>query len=341
MRSRRHLPARAAHLLRLSLIAAVAAGACTRENITGVVVQGIDVLPPTVSVQRDESVQLVAQVRDVEGHLLQTANVTWSSDRPSVVSVSPGGLVTAVGVGPATVRASAGGAEGVAHVVVTAPKLLHAEPESVTLRAAVGFGTPGAVHVDIRDDGQEVEDLEASVAYPAGSEDGWLEARLHDDDSPTKLDVSAETSGMPAGVYTASVLVWGADTRDTPVEISVTMTVAGLAVRETDGRTLVSGSGGSDQVMVELLLRPERDVVLRVRSRDTEVAVVSPEEIRFTPGDWNAPRALTITAGGGGGWWGYDSTEIAITVEKAASDPMYEPLGETTVTATVFRSPFR
>ena len=342
MRSRCRLQARAGHLLRLTFLAALVAQACTRENVTGVVVQEIAVLPPSVTVLRDESVQLMAQVRDADGNLLPSDKVVWTSNRPWIVSVSPDGLVSAVGVGPATVKASVGGAEGVASVTVMARTILHAEPESVMLRGAVGFGSPEAAIIDIRDEGQEVEDLEASVAYPAGSADGWLEARLRDDESPTELDVSAETSGMPAGAYAASVLVWGRDTRDAPVEIPVTMTLAGIAARETDGRTLISGSSGSDEIQVELMLQPERDVVLRVRSDDQDVALVSPESLRFTSDNWDVVQTLRVTAGSGGGsWWGYDGTHVSITVEKDASDPAYEPVGETRVAVTVYQSPFR
>ena len=342
MRSRSSAPVRSGHLLGLIFLTLLPAQACTKENVTGVTVKEISVLPPSVTVLRDESVQLVAQVRDEEGRLLETASVTWTSDRPSVVAVSPDGLVSAVGVGPATVRASLGGAEGAAAVLVTARAFLRAEPQSVTLRGAVGSESPQSVRIDIRDEGEEVEDLEASVAYPAGSEDGWLEARLEDDESPTELEVSADVSAMPAGAYSASVLVWGGETRDAPVEIPVSMTVAGIAVQETDGRTLVSGSSGSDEIRVALLLRPDVDVVLSVRSRDTGVAVVSPSELRFTPADWSTPRSLTVTAGSsGGGWWGFQSTEVTVEVERSLSDAAYAPVGEAVVPVTVYRSPFR
>jgi hypothetical protein len=341
MRSHRPSGVPPTRLVRLALLVSLAA-ACTKVSVTGVVVQEIAVLPASVTVLRDESVQLVAQVRDAEGRLLEPANVTWTSDRPSVVSVSADGLVSAVGVGSAIVRASLGGAEGVAYVTAMSRTLLRVEPASVTLRGAVGFGSPEAVQVDIRDEGQEVVDLEASIAYPAGSSAGWLQARLHDAESPTKLDVSAESSGMPAGVYGARVLISGRDMRDAPAEISVTMTLAGIEVRETDGRTLVAGSSGSDDITVKLMLRPERDVVLHARSRDGAVAVVSPESVRFTPESWDVAQTLRVTAGSGGSnWWGYNTTEISITVDGASSDPMYHPVGETTVTATVFRSPFR
>ena len=76
------------------------------------------------------------------------------------VAVSPDGLVSAVGVGPATVRASFGGAEGSASVLVTARALLRAEPHAATLRGAVGSAPPERVQVDIRDEGEVVVALQ-------------------------------------------------------------------------------------------------------------------------------------------------------------------------------------
>jgi Right handed beta helix region/Bacterial Ig-like domain len=57
--------------------------------------------------------------RDTAGVVVVTG-LTWQSDRPEVAAISPGGLVTAVGVGTAHVTATAAGATGRTSVVVEA-----------------------------------------------------------------------------------------------------------------------------------------------------------------------------------------------------------------------------
>ncbi len=62
---------------------------------------------------------LVAEVRDQDSGVLGEAAVTWTSSGPGIVTVSPEGLVTAVGNGAATITAAAGAASASVNVVVT------------------------------------------------------------------------------------------------------------------------------------------------------------------------------------------------------------------------------
>ncbi len=64
------------------------------------------------------SVQLSARVLDQNGQAMAGANVTWASSDAAVATVNPNGLVTAVGIGGATVTATAGAASGEAVVTV-------------------------------------------------------------------------------------------------------------------------------------------------------------------------------------------------------------------------------
>ena len=65
-----------------------------------------------------ETVQLSAAVTDQHGDPIE-AEVTWSSSDGTVASVTPAGLVTALGPGQAEITASAGGATGTAPASVT------------------------------------------------------------------------------------------------------------------------------------------------------------------------------------------------------------------------------
>lgn len=66
----------------------------------------------------DETRLLTAAARDARGALIPEATFTWASSDAAVVRVDPGGLVTAVANGTATVSATAGGISGSVQVVV-------------------------------------------------------------------------------------------------------------------------------------------------------------------------------------------------------------------------------
>ena len=68
-----------------------------------------------------ETVQLTARVRDRNGHIITDAALNWSSDDPSVATVSMQGLVTAVMNGTAQIAAESGTVSERIEVVVEIP----------------------------------------------------------------------------------------------------------------------------------------------------------------------------------------------------------------------------
>jgi hypothetical protein len=83
-------------------------------------VASIQVTPPSVELQADETAQLSAVARDVRGNVLPRTPV-WSSSDATVASVSPQGLVTGQSAGSATIRAEVGDVAGTAAVEVVVP----------------------------------------------------------------------------------------------------------------------------------------------------------------------------------------------------------------------------
>ncbi len=78
---------------------------------------------------------VTAVVLDQTGAAMPSASVTWSSDEPAVVTVSSGGVITSVGNGSTTVRASSGDAEAeVAVSVAQAVATLELLDDSVSLK---------------------------------------------------------------------------------------------------------------------------------------------------------------------------------------------------------------
>jgi uncharacterized protein YjdB len=62
---------------------------------------------------------LTATVRDANGATLTGAAVTWSTDKPSIASVTQSGVVTGMSPGTATITATSGGKSGTATITVT------------------------------------------------------------------------------------------------------------------------------------------------------------------------------------------------------------------------------
>jgi hypothetical protein len=72
----------------------------------------VRVIPARPTLALGTTTQFVAQVIDDRGRLVDDAPVDWSSSDAGVVYVSGNGLVTALGRGTATVRASVGAVSG-------------------------------------------------------------------------------------------------------------------------------------------------------------------------------------------------------------------------------------
>ena len=93
---------------------------------------------PASSVLRalGDNVQLNARVLDQNGQVMTSVTVIWSTTDSAVSTVSPTGLVTAVGNGSASATATAGNASGSASVTVSQiATLLQLLPEADTLLA--------------------------------------------------------------------------------------------------------------------------------------------------------------------------------------------------------------
>ena len=88
--------------------------------------------------------QLTVRVTGVDGQLVEHPLVTWSSVTPAIVSVSAGGVVTALQAGQGTVRASSGGRSGEVSLTVTSPPVATAafDSDSVILTLPGGSATP-------------------------------------------------------------------------------------------------------------------------------------------------------------------------------------------------------
>ena len=79
------------------------------------------VSPPTDTVALGDTLRLVAEAYDENGHRVDGAVFSWSSSDVSVARVDGSGLVTAVAEGRTTITATAGDARGTARITVENP----------------------------------------------------------------------------------------------------------------------------------------------------------------------------------------------------------------------------
>ena len=91
----------------------------------------------------NSSMQLTASLFDQKGAAIPSAIVQWQSLQPQVASVSPGGLVTGIAVGTATIRATAQGVSG--EVAVRVDPDPCTTPVSLQIGEVRQFSGPSAV----------------------------------------------------------------------------------------------------------------------------------------------------------------------------------------------------
>ncbi|HVT38521.1 MAG TPA: Ig-like domain-containing protein, partial [Gemmatimonadaceae bacterium] len=81
-------------------------------------VASVVITPASVSGNLGETGQFTATARNAAGTILSGRAFTWASTDPTIVAVSPAGLVSAVGVGVTTITASTTGITGQTQVTV-------------------------------------------------------------------------------------------------------------------------------------------------------------------------------------------------------------------------------
>jgi trimeric autotransporter adhesin len=78
-------------------------------------------MPAAAALLVGQSIELIATARNASGAALMGRTVTWQSSAPAVISVSTGGVATALTLGTAIISASVDGKSGSAVVTTNAP----------------------------------------------------------------------------------------------------------------------------------------------------------------------------------------------------------------------------
>ncbi|MEQ9399380.1 MAG: Ig-like domain-containing protein [Longimicrobiales bacterium] len=110
------------------------ASACGSDGPSTPEVTSVQVVPSTAVLEAvGATVQLAAQAKDASGATVPGVTATWSSNAPTVATVSASGLVTAVAPGTAGVTATIQGVASSAVVTVNQPSATCDDPTTVTL----------------------------------------------------------------------------------------------------------------------------------------------------------------------------------------------------------------
>ena len=217
-------PRAGSRLLTTAFIAFFAA--CGREGPTGVggVSDGmpiqISVNPPSATLTIGGSTQLSAINAD--------GPVAWMSGDATVATVSSTGFVTGVGPGTTTIMAADSKHSASATLTVQRPPAIILSPDSLAFSAKVGGIDPFNQLVDIANAGDaSFSDVTVTgVTYGAGQPTDWIRAQVLGSVLPARLAVRAVVSGLPPGVYTATIAVAPFDAIDRPQNVLITFTVS-------------------------------------------------------------------------------------------------------------------
>ena len=115
----------------------------------------IEVTPSRVSLQRGEREQLRATLKDAGGNTLSGRAVNWTSNEPSIASVSQTGVVAGLREGSATITAKSEAAQGTARVSVSPASV--AAIEIAPSRASLQVGDTRQLRATLKDaDGNQL-----------------------------------------------------------------------------------------------------------------------------------------------------------------------------------------
>ncbi|HSA55672.1 MAG TPA: Ig-like domain-containing protein [Gemmatimonadaceae bacterium] len=253
----------------------VAAITVVRDEIVLVRVEPIS---GNVSVGR--TLQLSAEARTSGGDVIDDPAVAWSSSAPSVASVSPTGLVTALSAGSASIRASVNGIDGAAVITVV--------PVAV---AAVRVSPP----TDTIDVGGAVQltatPLDASDNPLAGRTVTWSSSN----ESVALVSSSGRVQGLAAGAATITATAEGVSGSATVTVTSPAPVVASVDVDPNSASLVVGEQVSLTATPRDIQGNAISGVSVSWASSDSSVATVTGSGVVGAVGPGNA--TIIATAG--------------------------------------------
>jgi serine/threonine protein kinase/uncharacterized protein YjdB/alpha-tubulin suppressor-like RCC1 family protein len=138
-------------------------------TIAAIPVATVSVTPATLTLAAGKTAQLAASLRDARNTIMTDRQVRWSSSDAAVATVSPGGIVTGVAGGTATITATSEVVTGSAAVTVTSTALpvasVNVTPATLTVATGKTAQLSASVH-DARGGVLEDRELRWSSSAP-------------------------------------------------------------------------------------------------------------------------------------------------------------------------------
>ena len=246
-----------------------------------------------------DTVPLAAEVRDQNNNVMETAVLVWSSSDTSVASVDASGLVTAVGIGTATISASSVDASGTATLTVEQIAVTVTVTPDSTAVTALGDAVPLAVDV-----------LDRNGQTMAGATLTWASSNT----SVASVDASGLVTAVGSGE--ATITAFSGEASGTAT-LTVEQVAATVAV--TPNSAVVTALGDTATLAAEVLDRNGQAMAgatVSWASSNTSVASVDASGLVTAVGN----GAVKITAD-----FGEASGTATLTVEQTAATVTVTP----------------
>ncbi|MFN8580647.1 MAG: Ig-like domain-containing protein [Gemmatimonadaceae bacterium] len=238
-------------------------------------VGSVQVQPLSPSVAVGSSASLSATITDTQGKTLAGRRVFWSSQNPSIATVSQTGTVTGVTPGATTIAASSGGKSGVANVTVTARPVSVVRVTPNNTQLTVGKST-----------NLTAEALDAGSQTVAGKTFLWSSSNA----AAVTVSSTGVVTALSAGTSTISAAVDGVS--GSAIVVAIAVPIASISVAPSTS-TVTVGSN------TQLVASPLDDAGLPLTGRvvawsssDNAIATVSSTGLVVGL----APGKVTITA---------------------------------------------
>jgi len=136
------------------------------------------------------------------------------------VNVSPGSLP--VGTYQAAISITSSGAANSPQVVpvtliISDKGMLASSPSSLTFTTTAGGSNPGVQSINLT--------ASATAQFTLAKSASWLNVSASSNSTPATLTVSANSSGMPQGVYQGSITISSGTATNSPMTIPVTLSI--------------------------------------------------------------------------------------------------------------------
>jgi adhesin/invasin len=301
------------------LCAALALGgvivyACTTDTAIGpdVALDSLYIEPASAVIVVSDTLHLTAVGVDTSGRRFANTRVTWSSHDPTITLTSNGTAI-AISVGTATVTATAGRHTATASLTIQPKPAIATSRDSVVFTVIANGPTPAPQTVTITNGGGgTLTPVVDSIHYGSGNP-GWLGASITGSGTDT-LTLSATTSTLGVGTYTATVFLSSPKAAQKPIKVVLTVGVGAPYAMAID-----SGNAQTATVNTSVLVKPT------VLVRDQYNNPVPAASITFSVtggGGTVAPVTAVATDAGGRARatsWTLGTTAAANTLQAQAA----------------------